>query len=337
MAHNFELNIAINVVVKASRLCRDVQNSLVSVDTVEKNDRSPVTIADLGSQALINLELLKSFPNDPIISEEDINTLRSHEYLKGKVLELVNAQINNVSEAQVLEAIDYGTHEIDYKSRFWTVDPIDGTKGFLRGEQYAIALALVEDGQVVLGVLGCPNFPLNYDKPEDGKGCLFSAAKGNGAFMQGLDQGEKEQIHVDSIFHSQKARFVESVEKAHASHTAHAQISSALGITTPSYRIDSQSKYAAVARGDVSIYLRLPKDKSYQEKIWDHAAGSIIVNEAGGRVTDIYGKPLDFSRGRKLQSNKGVVATNGKLHEKVLNAILIDSWPIASQLEKGTK
>ena len=321
MSYSFELNVAINAVVKASRLCRDVQNSLVSSDTVEKNDRSPVTIADLGSQAVINLELLKSFPNDPIVSEEDTNTLRSHEYLKGKVLELVNAQINSISETQVLEAIDYGVREIDYKSRFWTIDPIDGTKGFLRGEQYAIALALVEYGQVVLGVLGCPNFPLNYDRPEEGKGCLFSAIKGNGAFIQALDQGRKEQIHVDSISHSQESRFVEPVEKAHASHTAHAQISSALGITTPSYRIDSQCKYAAVARGDVSIYLRLPKDKSYQEKIWDHAAGSIIVNEAGGRVTDIYGKPLDFSRGRKLQSNKGIVATNGKLHEKVLNAI----------------
>jgi HAL2 family 3'(2'),5'-bisphosphate nucleotidase len=321
MAYNSELDIAINAVVKASKLCRNVQNSLVSADTVEKNDRSPVTIADLGSQAVINLELLKSFPNDSIISEEDANILRSHDYLEGKVLKLVNAQIDNVGKAQVLEAIDYGTHETDYKSRFWTVDPIDGTKGFLRGEQYAIALALVEDGQVVLGVLGCPNFPLNYDRPEDGKGCLFAAVKGKGAFMQGLDQDKKEQTHVDSTSHPQKARLAEPVEKAHASHTAHAQISSALGITIPPYRIDSQCKYAAVARGDVSIYLRLPKDKSYQEKIWDHASGSIIVSEAGGRVTDIHGKSLDFSKGRTLQSNKGVVATNGKLHQKVLNAI----------------
>jgi len=321
MAYNLELDIAINAVVKASRLCRDVQNSLISMDTVEKKDRSPVTIADLGSQAVINLELLKSFPHDPIVSEEDTDALDSHEYLRGKVLELVSVQIDHVNEAQILEAIDYGTREIDYRSRFWTVDPIDGTKGFLRGEQYAIALALVEDGQVVLGVLGCPNFPLNYERPEDGKGCLFFAIKENGAFMQGLDQDKREAIHVDFISHPSEARFAEPVEKAHASHTAHAQISSALGITTPPYRIDSQCKYAAVARGDVSIYLRLPKDKSYQEKIWDHAAGSLIVNEAGGRVTDIHGQSLDFSKGRRLQSNEGVVATNGRLHEKVLNVI----------------
>jgi HAL2 family 3'(2'),5'-bisphosphate nucleotidase len=321
MAYNLELDTAINAVVKASRLCREVQNSLESMDTVEKKDRSPVTIADFGSQAVINLGLLGSFPNDPIVSEEDANTLRSHEYLGQKVLELVNAQINDVSQAQILEAIDYGTREIDYRSRFWTVDPIDGTKGFLRGEQYAIALALVEDGQVVLGVLGCPNFPLNDDRPEDGKGCLFATVKGNGVFMQGLDQDRREWIHVDSIAHPREARFAEPVEKGHASHAAHAQISSALGITIPPYRMDSQCKYAAVARGDVSIYLRLPKDKSYQEKIWDHAAGSLMVSEAGGRVTDIHGRSLDFSKGRGLQNNEGVVATNGKLHEKVLNAI----------------
>jgi 3'-phosphoadenosine 5'-phosphosulfate (PAPS) 3'-phosphatase len=76
---------------------------------------------------VINLELLQSFPKAPIISEEDTDTLRSHDYLKGKVLELVGAQVGNVSEAQVLEAIDYGTREMGYKSRFWTVDPIDGT------------------------------------------------------------------------------------------------------------------------------------------------------------------------------------------------------------------
>ncbi len=70
------------------------------------------------------------------------------------------------------------------------------------------------------------------------------------------------------------------------------------------------------------IYLRLPTGKKgYEEKIWDHAAGWLIVKEAEGEVTDIYGKPLDFSQGRTLSQNYGVVATNGKLHAQVLSAI----------------
>jgi 3'(2'), 5'-bisphosphate nucleotidase len=85
--------------------------------------------------------------------------------------------------------------------------------------------------------------------------------------------------------------------------------------------MDSQCKYATVARGDASIYLRMPTRADYREKIWDHAAGKIIVECAGGRVTDIAGKPLDFRHGRTLQQNQGVVATNGSIHDSVIDAI----------------
>jgi 3'(2'), 5'-bisphosphate nucleotidase len=85
--------------------------------------------------------------------------------------------------------------------------------------------------------------------------------------------------------------------------------------------MDSQCKYAAVARGDASIYLRLPRDSSYRETIWDHAAGAIVVREGGGRVSDVHGEPLNFGTGRLLRLNKGIVATNGVLHREVLRAV----------------
>jgi 3'(2'), 5'-bisphosphate nucleotidase len=85
--------------------------------------------------------------------------------------------------------------------------------------------------------------------------------------------------------------------------------------------MDSQCKYAVVARGDAAIYLRLPTRQSYVETIWDHAAGSIIVQEAGGKVTDMAGEPLDFSLGRRLSNNRGIVVTNGELHDLVLGAV----------------
>jgi 3'(2'), 5'-bisphosphate nucleotidase len=85
--------------------------------------------------------------------------------------------------------------------------------------------------------------------------------------------------------------------------------------------MDSQCKYAVLARGDASIYLRLPTQKDYQEKIWDHAGGSLLIEEAGGMICDINGKKLDFSVGRTLRDNKGIVATNGKIHSKVMEAV----------------
>jgi 3'(2'), 5'-bisphosphate nucleotidase len=98
-------------------------------------------------------------------------------------------------------------------------------------------------------------------------------------------------------------------------------IASRLGISNEPVRLDSQAKYAIVADGRADMYLRLPTRKDYVEKIWDHAGGVLVVEEAGGRVTDVTGKPLDFTQGRGLERNRGVIVTNGKLHEQVLMAV----------------
>lgn len=75
-----------------------------------------------------------------------------------------------------------------------------------------------------------------------------------------------------------------------------------------------------VARGDASAYLRL-SDLTYREHIWDHAAGVIIVEEAGGRVSDFNGNPLDFSKGRQLVDNLGIVCASNAIFKDVHNAV----------------
>jgi 3'(2'), 5'-bisphosphate nucleotidase len=125
---------------------------------------------------------------------------------------------------------------------------------------------------------------------------------------------------VDGLDEPSSSRFCESVEAAHAAHSHQARIASRLGITLPPVRIDSQCKYAVVARGGASIYLRLPRDSSYREKVWDHAAGALVIEEAGGRVSDLDDRRLDFSEGRFLARSHGIVATNGVLHARVLEA-----------------
>jgi 3'(2'), 5'-bisphosphate nucleotidase len=104
--------------------------------------------------------------------------------------------------------------------------------------------------------------------------------------------------------------------------TLQARIAREIGITQPPLQMDSQVKYGVVARGDAALYLRLPASVSYVEKIWDHAAGSLIVEEAGGRVTDMYGRPLDFYQDHKLRRNQGVIVSRGDpLHTQVLTTI----------------
>lgn len=217
----------------------------------------------------------------------------------------------------MLEWIDAGRADAG-GGRFWALDPIDGTKGFLRGEHYAVALGLVEDGRVVAGVLGCPNLPLG-----DERGALFAASQGNGARALPLwDAGAVgKRISVAHTSSPSMARFCESVESGHSNQDDSARIAELLGIETPPLRIDSQCKYAAVARGDASIYLRMPTRADYREKIWDHAAGKIVVEEAGGRVSDAEGRALDFGHGRTLETNRGVVATSGSIHDAVVRAV----------------
>jgi 3'(2'), 5'-bisphosphate nucleotidase len=125
--------------------------------------------------------------------------------------------------------------------------------------------------------------------------------------------------NIDSL---SEASFCESVEAGHSSQGTNARIAELLGIRSQPVRMDSQAKYASISRGDGDVYLRLPVgDGSYQEKIWDHAAGSLLVEEAGGQVSDIRGRPLNFSVGRTLRENKGVVACQTKLHSTVIEAV----------------
>ena len=111
----------------------------------------------------------------------------------------------------------------------------------------------------------------------------------------------------------------ESVESGHTKQDAAAEVVAKLGVTAEPVRMDSQCKYAAVAMGLAEVYLRLPTRPGYVERIWDHAAGVVVLEEAGGAVTDVEGRPLDFSRGRGLSENRGVIATNGPCHAKVVS------------------
>jgi 3'(2'), 5'-bisphosphate nucleotidase len=323
MSYDMERQCAVESVIKACNLCRTVQSAHFAGGAIGKEDGSPVTVADFGAQAVVSAHLMASFPEIPLVSEEDSHALRQKENarLKQAVLDYARRISPHLSDSQVFDAIDRGAGQGGPKGRFWALDPIDGTKGFLRGDQYAVALALVEDGKVVLGVLGCPNLPLNSKEPQTSRGALFVAAKGQGAVMRSVDESAEKKVHVADLADPAQAVFCESFESGHSSHDDSLRVAELLGTRNPPIRMDSQSKYGILARGDAAIYLRLPTLKSYVELIWDHAAGSIIVTESGGKVTDIHGRPLDFSAGRRLSRNHGVIASNGRFHDRIVDAV----------------
>jgi 3'(2'), 5'-bisphosphate nucleotidase len=333
--------VAIGAVREASRLCRAVAAE-ISPDVLAKKDKSPVTVADFGSQALICRALIDAFPDDPVVAEEDAAELRStsNRAILDRVRQHVRTTRQSASDDeadlpadQICDWIDHGGAS-HYSDRFWTVDPIDGTKGFLRGEQYAVALALIVGGEVVVAALACPhlNAQANRALPPDERkgmpahGAIFTAVKGEGAFGRTAEPSEGTDtvvlpIRVNDTDDPAAVRFCESVESGHSAHDDAAELARRLGITTAPVRMDSQAKYAVIARGEAEIYLRLPTRADYREKIWDHAAGALIVAEAGGTVTDIHGRALEFRHGRELVANRGVIVSNGPLHRMVIRTI----------------
>jgi len=322
------LEVARSAVGEACLVARDVQRGLEQVREITKDDRSPVTVADFACQAVIGKRLRDELGRDVIlVGEEDSGYLRDddHELVARATLAAVQDVWPDATHDQMLDAIDVGAGDTHHGS-FWTLDPIDGTKGFLRGRQYAISLAYVERGDPVIGVLGCPNLPTDFSRPfdePDNRGAMYFCIRGSGVWeIDPADPlGDATEIKRFDHEAGQAITVCASVEKAHSSVSDMDRILEHIGEPSEPVRLDSQAKYAVVARGQADAYLRLPTRKDYVERIWDHAAGALIAGEAGAYVTDIHGRDLEFSHGRGLEKNKGVVCAPPRVHGLLLGAI----------------
>lgn len=339
-----ELLVATEAVRKASLLARDIQFQVMGhkSSTIIKPDSSPVTIADYSCQAIIINAIKSNFPDDNIVGEESTNGLsenflqqilkaikHNNEYFEqsfsANKIDFHNDKFPLKSIEDLIRIIDFGGYQGGSKGRFWCLDPIDGTKGFLRGDQFSVCLALIVDGIVQIGVIGCPNLKL-YDyggndiSGYERAGYIFRAIKGFGSYISPTISDSWSAVSVNTISDPKNLISLEGVEKGHSAHNEQARIKEALGITK-SYNLDSQVKYCLLSMGLGSLYLRLPIHLSYQEKIWDHAAGNIIVTESKGIVTDsINSVPLDFGNG-KLLITQGIIASSAlpSLHDKIVS------------------
>ena len=320
---------ALEAVCTACAVARGVQANLEQLRQVTKDDLSPVTVADYAVQAIVALSLAESLDTQDllIVGEEDAAGLRTEEqtYIRKAVLQAVQSWKPHVTEEEMLEAIDDCDHD-GSSDGFWALDPIDGTKGFLRGQHYAIALGRIEHGEVVAGVMGCPNLSTDQSHPldrTDPEGVVYAASKGAGAWeFASCDQSAPPMRIIAQEFNADRSlRFCESAEKEHSNRGATERIIDNIGTEGEPARLDSQCKYALVARGQADGYLRLPTSKEYVEKIWDHAAGMCIATEAGAIVSDVTGASLDFSQGSRLEKNRGVICAINGLHQRIIATI----------------
>lgn len=377
------MEAGIYAVLHAAKLSRLIQSQFTDVQKVSKADRSPVTSADFGAQAVVYLALHAHFKtNFCLIGEEDaaILSLEENAAILDKVVDAVNTiyprrkymekclSLKKDCDAdpnepffrdfdsiwtprEILDVIAHcnnSGHESTSKD-FWTLDPIDGTKGFLRQGQYAIGLAFIRAGIPLIGIIAAPNAPFDHWTaaaevvpfiPEPNfVGSLFHAYTGGGSFIRPLVTTDNDIDNINSSDYevSTKRRittsflqdcsqiiFSESFEAGHTDRSLAAAVLQHMNAqSTPPIRIDSMTKFGLLARGETHLLMRL---SAAPEMIWDQAPGHVIVHEAGGVVTDGSGLSLDFTTGRRLVNNKYViVSANNVIHKNVLEALQLFS------------
>ncbi|MCA9648769.1 MAG: hypothetical protein H6712_13560 [Myxococcales bacterium] len=319
------LEIARAAVLDAVAVCRRAARRLVALGQVAKADDSPVTVADFAAQAVI-VRGLRRLGAQPILGEERAELLLQPEHasLCDAVVEAVRAVWPDATPDAVLEAIDGASGAPD-PAGHWVVDPIDGTRGFVRGRQYAVCLAWIADARPRLAVMGCPNLPRPLDARfdlADPEGTLLLAREGTplrfgpavpGAELRAVDPVPSERPSTLVVTHSFDGTYsrLGDLERVLAK------------LDGPLERrpAGSQAKYGIVARGQAHAYLRLPKKRHRAEHVWDHAPGWLCAITAGMTVTDLAGRPFDFSTGARLANNYGVVCARPSVHGELLAAI----------------
>jgi 3'(2'), 5'-bisphosphate nucleotidase len=311
---------ALEAVRAAAHVCRAV--AARHVDAITKTDDSPVTIADFAAQAIVVHRLAPAVPDLVVVGEESAAVLRDDDALADAVVEAARIAWPDADREAVLAAIDRG-YARETSGPYWALDPIDGTKGFLRNGQYAVCLARIEHDTPTLGVLGCPNLGIADEASPtivDPVGTIFLADAGS--LVETAIEGDG--LHHRAVVPSPLPPQLVVTHSVEAGHTRIDRVSSVLerlGRPFRSLPCDSQAKYALVARGQAHAYLRIPTNPERIETVWDHAAGAAIAAAAGMRVTDLRGVPFDFSSPAGLAKNFGILVAHPEIHRALVDAI----------------
>lgn len=309
--------------VAACEVCRHVRRGAPAAIT--KADDSPVTIADFAAQAVVLHTLSERLGELSVIAEEESTILRRPESaaLLSRVVEAARVAWPDATGDAVLAALELGRGPVDTQAAYWALDPIDGTKGFLRGGQFAVCLAFVEGDAPVLGLLGCPHLPADLSQDlaaADPVGTLLVSGEGGATWAPLSSPGEARPIEGPCV-RGHRVVLTRSFESGHSRMSEIDRIVAAAGLAaTEVLAVDSQAKYALVARGRADAYLRIPGDRSRRDPVWDHAAGAAIAAAVGLRVTDVRGAPLSWRAGSLLADNFGILCAPPHLHGRLAEA-----------------
>jgi 3'(2'), 5'-bisphosphate nucleotidase len=309
-----EIEVALALAQKAVYATERIRKK--GIEAVTKQDGTPLTQADIVFQAIILAGLQRHFPNDRIAAEEKL-PLDRETALMMRASEMIQEFMRTRDAAANL------TDWVNYRgnpqgNRTWMIDPIDGTKGFRRGLCYAIAIGLYFNGKPQFGCMAVPSFPVMDGKKNET--VLAYAGAGIGAFWLKAGGNRPSRLHVSDIDRISELKVVGS--RAHDRGNFCGKFVKAAGIAKTG-RMDGQAKYLMLASGQADVYIR-SADPVYGIAFpWDHCSGQVILEEAGGRVTDFAGRALNYDQlaGNPIRDLEGLVASNAKCHDEILELI----------------
>ncbi|KAI1085547.1 carbohydrate phosphatase [Whalleya microplaca] len=341
-----ELHVAISAIQSAAKLSQAVI-SIEDKGVIEKDDLSPVTVADFAIQALLTASIHHAFPSDKFVGEESAADLRSNPALLDRVWKLLQRLEDDEAQslcklpespAQMCEMIDWcGFGEPGGLSagRVWVFDPIDGTKTFVQRQAYAINVALLEGSKQVLSIVGCPTISVDPQSPvtndtidPTGRGSIAFAAKGYGTYVRPLTGSPHEvQIRkIEPIPETTEPKNLRPVSCYNMLDSgvddAHQLIQERLGIQSRGCDLLAWVlRWVTLGLGLSDMTIWVYKQRTRTGKIWDHAGAMLLFEEIGGKITDIDGKDIDLSVGRKMVANHGFVAAPRATHGIVLQMV----------------
>ena len=294
-----ELKFAKNVVKKATEITEWFKGDIIN--SFNKKDDSPVTLADLASQAYILSEIKNQYPEDLITAEEDSRFINNKaEALIRKCYSDLGLNVNDNLE----KIINYKGKEPE---RQWIVDPIDGTLGYIKNESYAVAVGLMIDSEPHLSAIALPHF-------KEYKLAVFIAQKNKGAKVS-YENNSFKPINVSNTQNIEDCTLIRSV---HHDLEWTEKLGALVGVKEQ-IQMDGMGKFCLVAEGSVDMYIR-PLECN-EKHIWDCCPGDLLVREASGKVTDYNGNNLQYQEKICELTTSGYLASNGIIHEKVLKEI----------------
>ncbi|OTB07262.1 hypothetical protein M426DRAFT_318285 [Hypoxylon sp. CI-4A] len=342
-----ELQVAIGAIQSAAKLSQAV----ISVDdkgVIEKDDLSPVTVADFAIQALLAASVHHVFPDDKFVGEESAADLRANPALLDRVWGLLQRLKDDeakslcklpVSPEQMCEMIDwcgFGEPGGSSAGRVWVFDPIDGTKTFVRREAYAINVALLEGSKQVLSVVGCPTLAVDATAPvtntsldPTGRGSIAFAVKGHGTYVRSLVAASPDDVQLRKIEPLANPESSHSLRPVSCYHMLDSGVDDVHQLVMRELGIETQGcdllawvlRCVTLGLGLANMTVWVYKQRSRTGKIWDHAGAMLLFEELGGLITDIDGKPIDLGVGRKMTANHGFVAAPSAIHATVLETV----------------